>query len=81
MRAIGRSFPPPCYPASMSRDTQALLEAFDRLPAEEKRTFTEEVLRRSLPFDSGSLADEEIGAASDALWESLAGEDGDATAR
>jgi hypothetical protein len=55
----------------MSRELQALLEAFDHLPAEEKRAFTEEVLRRSLPFDSGPLADEEIGNASDALWQSL----------
>jgi hypothetical protein len=62
----------------MSRETQALLEAFDHLPAEEKRAFTEEVLRRSLPFDSGPLADEEISAASDALWQSLDEEDGDA---
>ena len=29
---------------------QALLEAFDRLPAEEQRSFTEEALRRLLPF-------------------------------
>lgn len=64
----------------MSRETQALLEAFDHLPAEEKRAFTEEVLRRSLPFDSGPLSDEEISAASDALWQSLE-EDGDAPAR
>ena len=55
----------------MSRETQALLEAFDRLSAEEKRAFIEEALRRLLPFDSGPLADEEIGAASDALWQSL----------
>ena len=55
----------------MSRDTQALLEAFDHLPAEEKCAFTEEVLRRSLSFDSGPLADEDIGAGSDALWQSL----------
>ena len=59
----------------MSRDTQALLEAFEHLPAEEKRAFTDEVLRRSLPFDSGPLADKEIGAASDALWKSLDEED------
>ena len=66
----------------MSRDTQALLEAFDHLPAEEKRAFTEEVLRRSLPFDSGPLADDEIGAAADALFASLPDEeDGDAAAR
>jgi len=37
------------------RDTQALLEAFEHLAAEEKRAFTEEVLRRSLPFDSAPL--------------------------
>jgi hypothetical protein len=66
----------------MSRDTQALLDAFDHLPAEEKRAFTDEVLRRSLPFDSGPLADEEIGAASDVLWQSLdEEEDSDAPAR
>lgn len=61
----------PCYDWGMSRDTQALLEAFEHLPAEEKRDFTEELLRRSLPFDSGPLEDEEIGAASAALFEFL----------
>lgn len=55
----------------MSRETQALLEAFDHLPAEEKRAFIEEVLSRFLPFDSGPLADEEIGATSADLWQSL----------
>jgi hypothetical protein len=65
----------------MSRETQAMLEAFEHLPAEEKRAFTEEVLRRSLPFDSGALADDEIAAASDTLWQSLDEEDGDAPAR
>ena len=54
----------------MSRDTQALLEAFEHLPVEEKRAFTEELLRRSLPFESGPLEDEEIGAASAALFQS-----------
>jgi len=65
----------------MSRETQALLDAFEHLPAEERRSFPQEVLRRSLPFDSGPLADEEIGAASDALWQSLDEQDGDAPAR
>ena len=65
----------------MSRDTQALLEAFEQLPAEEKRAFTEELLRRSLPFDSGPLDDEEIGAASAALFESLEEKDADSQAR
>ncbi len=55
----------------MSRDTQALLEGFEHLPAEEKRTLTQEVLRRSLPFDSGPLTDEEIGLASASLLSSL----------
>jgi hypothetical protein len=60
----------------MSRETQALLEAFENLPAEEKRAFTREVLRRSLPFDSGPLEDQEIGAASAVLFESFEEEDG-----
>jgi len=60
----------------MSSETQALLEAFEHLPAEDKRVFTQEVLRRSLPFASGPLEDQEIGAASAALFESLEEEDG-----
>ena len=71
----------PCYDWPMSSETQALLEAFEHLPAEEKRVFTEELLRRSLPFDSGPLEDEEIGAASKALFESLEEEDADPEAR
>jgi hypothetical protein len=59
----------------VSPETSALLEAFEALPANEKRSFTEEVLRRSLPFDSGPLTDDEIGAASDALFASLDRED------
>jgi hypothetical protein len=59
----------------VSRDTEALLDAFEHLPVEEKRAFTQ-VLRRSLPLDSGPLEDEEMGAASAALFESLEEEDG-----
>jgi hypothetical protein len=65
----------------MSRDTEALLDAFEHLPVEEKRTFTQEVLRRSLPFDSGPLEDDEIGAASAGLFESLEEEDGHSAPR
>jgi hypothetical protein len=65
----------------MSHETQALLEAFEHLSEGEKRAFTEEVLRRSLPFDSGPLADEELGAASAALFEALEEEDAGAAAR
>jgi hypothetical protein len=59
------------YDVFMSRETVALLDAFEHLPVEEKRAFTHEVLRRSLPFDSEPLADEEIGAASAALFDCL----------
>lgn len=55
----------------MTRETKALLDAFDYLPMEEKRAFTGEVLRRSLPFDSGPLPDKDLGAASDALFQYL----------
>jgi len=71
----------PCYDWGMSRGTQALLEAFEHLPVEEKRAFTEELLRRSLPFDSGPLADEEIGAASAALFASIEEKDAGPQAR
>jgi hypothetical protein len=59
----------------MSRDTQVLLDAFEQLPTDEKRTFADEILRRLMPWDSGPLVDEEIGAASDALFVGLEGED------
>jgi len=88
---LPRNLPPPkrllfCPPVGwydvfMSRDTEALLDAFEHLPVEEKRAFAQEVLRRSLPFDSGPLEDEEIGAASAALFESLEEEDGHSALR
>ena len=65
----------------MSSETQALLKAFDHLPEKEKQLFAQEVLRRSLPFDSGPISDEEIGAASSALFQSLDDENGDSTPR
>jgi hypothetical protein len=65
----------------MTRETTALLDAFEHLPAEEKRSFTEEVLRRSLPFESGPLEDAEIGAASTVLFQSLDEQDADPAAR
>lgn len=65
----------------MSRESQALLEAFEHLPVEEKRALTDEILRRSLPFDSGPLPDEEIGGAAASLFEALDEEDVDPTPR
>ena len=38
---------------AMKYETSALLDAFDQLPEDEKRTFTKEVLLRSFPFNSG----------------------------
>jgi hypothetical protein len=65
----------------MSRDTRSLLESFEQLPKEEKRTFTLEILRRSLPFCSGPLDEEEIGSASAALFEALDEADGHSATR
>lgn len=59
----------------------AVLEAFEALPTAEKRAVADELLRRSLPFDSGPLQDEDIDAASAALFKSLDDEDADAGAR
>jgi hypothetical protein len=54
----------------MSKQTVQLLEAFDALPIDDKKAFAVEVLRRTreLPFDSGSIADDEIGEAGKALF-------------
>ena len=54
----------------MSKRALDLLEAFDSLPADDKQTFAVEILRRTrdLPFDSGPLADEEIGEAGKARF-------------
>lgn len=65
----------------MSGEAQALLDAFEHLPAEEKKLFALEVLKRSLPFESGSLSDDEIGAASNELFRSLEEEDDNSTPR
>lgn len=59
----------------MSSQTSQLLDAFDALPAEEKRIFTTEFLRRAIPFDSGPLDDDEMAAAADALLDALAREE------
>jgi len=55
----------------MSGQTSWLLEAFDALPAEERRVFTAEFLRRAIPFDSGPLDDAETAHAADALFAML----------
>ena len=53
----------------MSSHTVELLEAFEALPPGDKQAFAVEVLRRTreLPFDSGPIADAEIGEAGQSL--------------
>jgi hypothetical protein len=65
----------------MSRQTAQLLEAFEALPDEEKRTFTAEFLRRAIPFDSGALDDEETAQAADELFTLLDHEENDTDSR
>lgn len=75
LRCFGR------YCEVMSRQTVELLEAFDALPAEEKRIFTAEFFRRAVPFDSGPLDDDETTHAADAIFAMLDAEDDDAPSR
>jgi len=46
------------------------LDAFDALPPDDKQAFAVEIMRRTRasPFDSGPIADEEIGEAGRALF-------------
>ncbi|HEY6971533.1 MAG TPA: hypothetical protein VJA94_20150 [Candidatus Angelobacter sp.] len=65
----------------MTRETKTLLDAFDALPAEEQQALAHEILRRSLPFDSGPLGDDEIAAASSRLIEFLDTDDASTKSR
>ena len=65
----------------MSEQTNQLLEAFEALPEEEKRVFTVEFLRRTVPFDSGPLDDEETSVAADQLFSGLEAEEHDVEPR
>jgi hypothetical protein len=65
----------------MKREAIALLEAFENLPADEKRALAREILRRSLPFDAGPLEDAEIEAASASLFQLLDEEDAEPQTR
>ena len=65
----------------MRSQTAQLLEAFEALPEEEKRIFTAEFLRRSIPFDSGPLNDEETAHAADKLFALLDTEENDTSSR
>jgi hypothetical protein len=65
----------------MSTQTIQLLEAFEALPEDEKRTFTAEFLRRAIPFDSGPLDDEETARAADEIFALLDSEENDTNSR
>ena len=53
----------------------------EALPEEEKRSFTEEFLRRAIPFDSGALNDEETARGADELFAVLDTEENDTSSR
>jgi hypothetical protein len=63
----------------MSRQAAELPGAFEALAPEEKRIFTAEFLRRAVPFDSGSLDDEETAQAADSLFGLLEAGENDVT--
>ena len=65
----------------MRRQTAQLIEAFEELPDEDKRIFTAEFLRLAIPFDSGSLDDEETARASVELFGVLDAEENDTGSR
>ncbi len=65
----------------MGDQTAHLLEAFEALPDNEKRAFTAELLRRTIPFDSGPLSDDETEHAADELFAQLEVEEHDAASR
>lgn len=65
----------------MSKETVQLLEAFQALPEPAKREFTAEFLRLVIPYDSGTIEDEEIGQAGRALFMMLDQEEHDSNAR
>ena len=67
----------------MSNHAAELLEAFEALPPGDKQAFALEVLRRTreLPFDSGSITDDEIGESGRSLFGFLDQGENDSTAR
>jgi hypothetical protein len=51
----------------VSTATAQLIAEFEALPDEEKKIFVREVIQRVLPYDSGSLDDQEIALDGDKL--------------
>ena len=65
----------------MGRQVTEILEAIEALAPEERRVFTAEFLRRSVPFDSGPLDDEETAHAADQLFALLDMEENESSPR
>ena len=65
----------------MSKQPAELLDAFESLPEKEKRIFKAEFLRRTIPFDSGALDDDETAHAADLLFAGLDAEENNASQR
>lgn len=67
----------------MSKQAVELLNAFEALPPADRQAVAIEVLRRTreLPFDSGPIADEEIGEAGRSLFAFLDQEENASTKR
>ena len=55
----------------MSRDTQAVLAAFDQLPAAEREEVVSELLRRVAHSDHKAPSDDELVAAADEVFQAL----------
>jgi hypothetical protein len=65
----------------MSKETAGLLEALESFPEDEKRAFTVEFPRRTVPFDSGPLDHAGTAHAADRLLAPLGVEEDEARAR
>ncbi len=52
----------------MSTNVAELLNTFDRLPVEERREAAQEILRRSVEFDSAPVADEPLIESADQVF-------------
>jgi hypothetical protein len=65
----------------MSQEALQLLAEFEALPPQEKLSFVKEIFRRLPPFDSGSLDDEDVALAGDAMAAMLEKEEDAAGAR
>lgn len=64
----------------MSIAAAHLLEAFDRLPAEEQREFSAAIVHRAAQLDYGDVSDEELTASASRMFAML-DEEEDAQAR